>query len=484
MLQYCSGSRVLEPIPLPKALRELQLGSALGHELGMLEHKSAMSHRPDQSSQRTGLSRLLRKAGWSVVDQGLSALTNLALSVFVARSVDAEGFGSFAVALLIYGIMVALAKSLLGQPLQIRCSAAIGQVRRLAIARTSGLALMIGVAAGLGCLVAGFAVPGTTGRALLALSVVMPGLLLQDTLRMAFFAEGRAHLAALIDTVWAIGQASIFAIVLTRLETGVQALILAWGAAAALSATVGLLLLRITPRLLDGAAWLREHYDLARYLLLEYLVGMGVFQVGILLVGAIAGASAVGAIRGAQVLLGLLGIVNVAAIQFAVPEVSRRGHLSKRQRSLYALVLSLVLTSFAIGYVALIALIPTKLGVQLLGDSWTNASPVLLPLGIATVTALVTTGPMVLLYGMGQARRTYRLNLIKAPVLVCTLALGTYFGGAFGSGCAIAATELATVPLWLLALRRALSEHESEKRPTAKQDVSSWQIGNDTGMAE
>ena len=68
--------------------------------------------------------RLLRNASWNLVDQALSALSNIVLSVAVARSVTAAGFGAFSVAFVIFGVLIAVTKSLVGQPLQMRFSGA------------------------------------------------------------------------------------------------------------------------------------------------------------------------------------------------------------------------------------------------------------------------------------------------------------------------------------------------------------------------
>jgi hypothetical protein len=46
-----------------------------------------------------------------VLDQGLSAVSNLLLSIVIARALDAGGYGSFAVAFLVFGVLVALTRA-------------------------------------------------------------------------------------------------------------------------------------------------------------------------------------------------------------------------------------------------------------------------------------------------------------------------------------------------------------------------------------
>ena len=268
--------------------------------------------------------RLLRAASWNVVDQALSALSNLGLSIAVARTTSASGFGAFAVAFLVFGICLAITKSVVGQPLQMRWSGASAETRRDAFSAALGTATALGLTFGLLMLAVALTVGGEVGGALLALAFVLPGLMLQDSCRMAAFTLGRPQLAALIDAVWAVVQFGLLAILINNGQHQVGGLILVWGAAALISALLGLSVLRIRPALSRARDWVREHHDLIRYLLPEYFLGLGATQLGILLVGLIAGATAVGSLRAAQVLLGPLGIIGAAVFQFAIPEVARR----------------------------------------------------------------------------------------------------------------------------------------------------------------
>ena len=161
--------------------------------------------------------RLLRNASWNLVDQVLSALTNIVLAIVVARSVSAAGFGAFASAFVVFGISIAVTKSIVGQPLQMRFSDATPDQRHDANVAALGCALALGLAAGLLVAVTALAVSGSVGSALLALAIVLPGLLVQDSCRMAAFALGRPSLAALMDAVWAIVQFGLIAVLVLTL---------------------------------------------------------------------------------------------------------------------------------------------------------------------------------------------------------------------------------------------------------------------------
>jgi O-antigen/teichoic acid export membrane protein len=401
--------------------------------------------------------RLLRVVSWNVVDQALSALSNLGLSIAVARTTSASGFGAFAVAFLVFGICLAVTKSAVGQPLQMRLSGATTVERRRGFSAALGAATVLGGGFGFVVSLAGLAVGGEVGSALLALALVFPGLILQDSCRMAAFTLGRPQLAALMDAVWAAVQFGLLAILIRNGQHEVGGLIVAWGAAGLVSALLGAALLRTRPVLSRTSAWLRDHRDLIRYLLPEYFLGLGATQFGMLLVGAIASATAVGSLRAAQVLLGPLGIVGLAVFQFAVPEVARQTPASARWLTTLAAGLSGGLGLLTIGYVALMLLLPDAVGVALFGSSWAGAAAVLLAMGLSSVSSSLANGPAGVLYGLGQARATFRINLAKGPVLLLALLASTWAAGAVGAAWALAAVEAVVLPAWILTLRRTLS---------------------------
>jgi O-antigen/teichoic acid export membrane protein len=425
-------------------------------------------------------SRLLRGASWSVVDQALSAASNLGLSVVVARSVSAPSFGAFAMAFVVFGIAVAVTKAVVGQPLQIRFSGRAPQDQHDANARALGCAVLIGLAGSVLLVTVGLSAGGIVGAAMLALAVALPALLLQDSCRMAMFAVGAPRQAALIDTVWVVVQFSVLIIALTREDRSVVGLIAIWGGSAALSAMVGLALLRVRPRLRAGYAWLVEHRDLTRYLFAEYLLGLGAMQVAILLVGAVASASAVGALRAAQVLLGPLGIVGLALFQFAVPEIARNAGLQSRRLARFAVLTSAALGALTVAYGTVLLLLPDEIGVSLFGETWAGAQVVLLAMTLSSFASACANGPACVLYGMGQARVTYRINLAKGPVLLGTVLLGTWLWSSAGAAYALAFTEFAVLPAWVIAFRRF---HRTRDEPVVYAGAPDRdQVCSDTGV--
>jgi O-antigen/teichoic acid export membrane protein len=404
-----------------------------------------------------GLSRrLLHKVSWNIVDQGLSAASNFALAIVVARSVSATEFGAFAMAFLVYGIAIAATHSVAGQPLQMRHSSADPDLQRVEIGRATGFVLPVSALLAVVVAVIGLISGGSVGASMLALAVVLPGLLVQDTCRKAMFTIGKPAWAAAIDAVWTVAQFVFIAALLLTGHHQVWLLMLAWGAAAALSVLVAFALLRALPAITQAASWFRAEMHLMRYLFPEYLLGLGAAQFGLVLVGVVATADAVGSLRAAQVLLGPLGIMATAAFQFAMPEMASRPEMTSRQRAKFGLGISAALGIVTIVYVTVLLLMPDWFGETLFGDSWAGAAIVLLPMGLAALASCQANGPAGVLYAMGRAQWTFRINLVKGPFTLVVLLLGAALWAAPGAAWAFFAIELAVLPAWLLTFRKAL----------------------------
>ena len=153
---------------------------------------------------RPGVIQAVRRLGWGVADQGISSLSNFALGLFVARSFGASSFGAFALAFITYTVVINAARGLATDPLLVRFSGDVVNRWRRATSAATGTALVVGVAAGALCVVAGLLLPDPLGPAFVALGIGLPGLALQDSWRFAFFARGRGSSAFLNDLFWTV----------------------------------------------------------------------------------------------------------------------------------------------------------------------------------------------------------------------------------------------------------------------------------------
>jgi O-antigen/teichoic acid export membrane protein len=412
------------------------------------------------------LVRLARKAGWNVVDQVLSALTNAVLFFVVARTVDVAGLDAFATAFYVFSLLIGIDRALVGQVFGITFSASSGQPWRDAVSRGLGTALSVTVLAAAVMAGVGFTVEGALGDTLLATAVVLPALVMQDACRMAFFAHSQAKLAAANDALWAVIQFTAIGILIATDRASTPTLVLAWGGAAAVCVLVALVQLRVRPRPLAALDWFRQTRSLSGFLLAEYLLGAGAFNGGFLVVGMIVGEGAVSSLRGAQVLLGPLGILSAALLSFALPELSRRTSMSSSARWRVAAATTGLMTAVSLAYTGALELLPDQAGTALFGDSWVGASSVLLPVALGSTAAGASLGPAVVIYAMGRARATFRLMAVEAPLVFVLMMIGARIDGARGAAWGLALDQTLLVPLWFAQLRSIL-RHSGESNPDA-----------------
>ncbi|HEY3766176.1 MAG TPA: hypothetical protein VGL44_13550, partial [Gaiellales bacterium] len=180
-----------------------------------------------RSDARSGVRRL----GWGLADQSLSSLTNFALAVLVARTVSTAGLGAFGLAFTTYTITLGATRALCSEPLNVRYSAMGEPEWREGSADATGAALVLGLLAGLCCIAGSFLFGGTLRSSLIVLGLSMPGLIVQDTWRSAFFCHLRGAYAFANDLAWAIAQVVLVAAVLVLGFRSSPAFILAWAGA-------------------------------------------------------------------------------------------------------------------------------------------------------------------------------------------------------------------------------------------------------------
>ena len=410
--------------------------------------------------------RLVRKASrrlsWGVADQAMSSVSNFAVNIYIARTLGAVQYGAFALAYVTYGFAVNASRGLGTDPLLVRFSATKHPIWRRAVASCTGTATVVGLVIGAVVLVAGLLFSGTTSLAFLALGLTLPGLLLQDSWRFAFFAHGRGSQAFLNDTVWTV--ALLPALVLLR-RTGhadVFWFVFAWGAAAAVAAAIGPLQARVIPRTTGAWGWVSQHRDLGLRYLAEGTLNSSQNQLRNYGVGFILGLAALGYIQAASTLMGPFMVIFFGMGLVLLPEAARILRNSPRHLPVFCACASggLALLGLAWGVVLLVAL-PRGLGHFMLGSLWQPTYPLVLPSTIAIMGGCVQAGAGTGLHALGAARRSLRaMVLVSALFVACGLA-GAAVDGAYGTMCGAAVASWIGALLFWLQLRHALQEQRT-----------------------
>ncbi|MFJ8083075.1 hypothetical protein ACIQ6Y_21020 [Streptomyces sp. NPDC096205] len=426
------------------------------------EEKPPATAPPAGSAQRALVGRL----SWGLADQAVSSMTNFAVGIYVARSLGLAAFGVFSLAWVTYGVVLNVSRGLATDPLVVRFSGVPDASWRGAVARSSGTALGVGVAIGAACLVAGPALGGRVGPAFVCLGVMLPGLLLQDAWRFSFFAAGAGRKAFVNDVVW--GVALVPALVVAAHVGSVAAFVLAWGASATVAAAYGCVQSGIRPRPAGARGWLREQRDLGYRYLVENTCLSGASQLRAYGLGAIVGVGAVGAVRGAELLLGPFLAVLMGLSLVTVPEAARVLRQAPHRLGAFCLLLGGGQAGAALLWGGALLLMPDRLGELVLGGVWHSASQLIMPVTLGVAGAGLGTGAAAGLRALGAARRSLRSQLFASVAYVGGGLGGAAVAGTVGSAWGVAAATVGGSAVWWLQLRSALREHRQNSIPEVR----------------
>ena len=407
--------------------------------------------------------RGVRHLGWGVADQALSSLTNLVVTLSVAHLLGAEQFGAFTLAFVTYGFALTASRALATDPLMVRFGGADVSTWRRAIAGCSGTAATVGIATSACVRGISALTSGTVRDAFLALGLVLPALLLQDSWRYAFFAAGRGGQAFLNDTVWAL--ALIPAIVLLHVSGHADVFwsLVAWGAAAGVAAVVGALQTRVLPKLSASRSWFAQQGDLGFRYLAEGASGSAAIQLRTFGIGIILGLAAVGYVQAAYTLLGPVMIMMFGTSAVIVPEIAKVLRRSPRHvpKVCAAYGAALAVAALAWGAVLLLAL-PRGLGDLLLGEIWEPTYPLVPLITLVFIGGSIQASAGAGLRALGAARRGLRAMIVSSiAVVICPL-LGAPVGGTQGVALGAAAAAWFGAFVWWRQLYAALREAADE----------------------
>ncbi|MFC9813113.1 hypothetical protein ACFVJM_13710 [Streptomyces virginiae] len=366
----------------------------------------------------------------SVLDQAASSATNILVLVLAARLSSASAFADFSMVYVAFSVLLGLNMAYVGQSLVLEKGDGLGAACRSAACFTSAASAAVGVLLA----VVGLALPGASGRAFLALGLVLPLVLLQDGLRYCFSALRAPERALAADALRLVCVVAALALQPEGASAG--RLVLVWGLSALPALAVGLWLLR--PYVRGSRADLRPYLrrgHLGQRFVVEFAVGNGSSQLAVLGLGVFATPLAVGALRGATTLFGPLNVLFNSANAFGPPVLGRLG--GKRATVRATAALGVVLAAVGAGWATALYLLPDRLGRELLGETWAAASA-LLP----------ATGAQYAVMGLGTcALLTLRVLAPKATlslqVVFSLLSVGLLLGGYAVWGVAGAAWALA-----------------------------------------
>lgn len=391
---------------------------------------------------------LARRAGWSLGDQVLASATNFGLLVVVARSVSPSDFGLFAILMAAYGLVAYVGRGLTSDPLVTRYSAAGREQWAGAVRGSLAAAVATGVAVAAAVALTAVALPGGLREATAAFAVVVPGVLLQDHLRFAFFSSGRAAHAFVNDLVWTLAQLGAIGVALMVGSPSVATLVLLWGASGTLAALIGLVQVGVLPDPRRLRWWFAEHRDLWGF----YSVENGLMQVTNILVlailGAVGGLAAAGTLRAAVAIFGPLIVLGLGVMAIGVPELARLAARNPAAVPRASLAIGGLLGLVTLLWGAGALLLPDQVGAALFGETWALAHPILLFTTIDGAAAMFVLGPFMGLRALGSARRSLGVRSALGLGRLAVASVGAALGGVSGAAIGFAVAAPVQVVAW------------------------------------
>ncbi|MYY05652.1 MULTISPECIES: hypothetical protein [unclassified Streptomyces] len=363
----------------------------------------------------------------SVADQGVAALTNILVLVVAARLSTVSGFARFSAVYLVFTVFLGVSGAYTGQPLVLRRGD--GEETRGACRSAAGFTLLAATAIGWPLAAVCALLPGATAQALMALGLVLPVVLGQDTARYVFATLHAQHLALAADTLRLV--CVIGALAVQPHGAPAARLVAVWGLSAlpALLLSAAALHRRTAGSPVSLRPLLRKGH-LGRRFVVEFGVGNATSQLSVLGLGAVGNPLVVGALRGATTLFGPLNVLFTSATGFGPPLLGRLDTDRLRVRATAALAVALALTAGA--WATVLALLPGSVGRHLLGATWPTAAALLPATGSQYAAMAVGTCGLLALRLL-DPRTTLAIQVVFSLAAVAFLTGGYLLGGVLGA---------------------------------------------------
>lgn len=383
-----------------------------------------------------------------VLDQGMSSMTNLALNIAVAATSPTETFGALGVAITLYLLEYGVIYGAIIEPYSVSASTRGDDATRHAVAASVVLGLML---AGGHLVLAGLA-SGALAAYLFAYALATPGLVVQMTARGLLIAHGRTRTAFESNLIWAVVQGGLTVVAFAAGSTG--GLFLAWVVGGWCSAGYCLWHLGTAPRIRAWRAWFRGRMRLVGSWAGENIAQLGLAQVAVFTLGAVAGLGAVASYRGALQLTGPATVVVGGLRQVILPGAARRAQARDGSLRRAVTAVAVAFPAVSLLLVGPFLLLPDAVGEWILGETWDGARAVLPWIIVMRMANTAMAAYSVGLRATHEYRATLRLRIVGgASTLVAATAAGSRWG-AIGASAAMAVVAVVQVPLWRAAFAR------------------------------
>lgn len=401
----------------------------------------------------------VRRIIWSSADQGVSSISNLLLSVLVARDSSPATFGVFALAFTIYQFGLGSSRAFVGEPALIRSGGEPVGARRGAQG-ILGASLAVGTVGLIVNLVAAL-FAGAAWEIFVLFGIGFPILMVVDSIRYYFFSISRPSSALGVDTGWLAVQLIAYVVFAVLGQTSAPIVLATWIFGALAAVICYCIVFKGWPSPREGFRWARSVRHLSFRFWAEYAAVSGVQQSIVYFSTIFNGIAAAAALRGAQVIAGPLSTISMGISVVALPAMSTRAR--KRDRSgllrLSALASGTLVTVTGV-YAVVVMLIPTSWGEYLLGENWQLGRSLIPLLLVQIAIGNLSYGATAGIRAMEAAKVSLRLRYITAPIVLVLIIVGASFSPAGALMGAIGGSLVQMTAWWITYVvisRRMLS---------------------------
>jgi O-antigen/teichoic acid export membrane protein len=210
--------------------------------------------------------------------------------------------------------------------------------------------------------------------------------------------------------------------------------------------------------------WWHEHLGLGSRYSAEFLLTIGVSYVLTLTVALLGGLRDSAGLRGAQVLMGPLHVLSMGISMQALPAMARQAATAPERIVPTARIVSGTLVLLVALWGVVLVVVPDSWGEGLLGETWAVASPLLVPFTWLYAATAASTGALIGLRALADARRSLATRLIASPVTVLFGVVGALVAGPVGVVVGLAAAGTLALVAWWIALDRSIHTRRSGPR--------------------
>lgn len=407
-----------------------------------------------------------RRLSTVTIDQVLSGASNILITFVAAHVLGVAAFGLFGIVFLVYVLAQGIARSLVCEPLLVHPDQA---EERPGDAVGTGGVLGIGIGLVLLCCAGGaYLWDARLGLALAVLAVSLPLLVVQDLGRYLGFAVQKPRRSLALDLTWLLLLIVAVGYLFVADARSLPAFVAAWAGTGALSGLLVAWQYR-GRRVKLNLSWLRETWSFSWRYLISYASTQTAALAGSLIIGAVAGAKALGGVRGALILVRPFGLFQSASVTAGIAEISRVGNDRSAMRR-HVRRTTVLTTAVALVNMAVLLLLPDSLGELVLGATWHATEPLLLPATLQIVFGGLISGPRAGLLGLKAIRTAVRIDVAGMLALLVFTIFGSLIDGALGAMWGVALAQLLVALAWLGIYRRHMgrlpvvppSDHEGD----------------------